>query len=299
MASARIPVATSSVALIDASLAVAGLSRNEGAVWDGAVQLCRLGSDGERLHDPEWTYETPSGVSSVQLVGAKWDGTARGAVACATDSGDVFILDAARDPDDALVSVLGLHDDCVSSMSFLAGSALLVTASWDGTAALWDSKFALKRRLGKPTSCRRLLVSSCIGDSIVLGGEGGLWLLDPREEGATLDRPAQCKSGVPVTALRVNGDSTFVTGTEGGAVSLWDVRKLGAEPVRSWGEVHRGPVTGLGGVVSAGADGRLCRLAEDGAEELRVMSEGFASVSEADTVVAFTESGVCCCVTAP
>lgn len=248
----------------------------EGNEWLGEVQLCTAtAAEGLTVVNRK---RMRSGVTCVvNLEGA---GAAAGSsmVAAGCDSGDAFLVrlshsgeaeDAAAADDDEVEfdysadadDVMGCHDNVVSCVAAMAGGEV-VTASWDGTAALWSpgragsagaGVLAPLSRCGKPTSSMRLFCCAAgPAGSVILGGEAGASAWDPR---AGPDTTGRLAAAVGVTAAASCGEWVTALGFAHGAVGAVDARAVGRGMLLWAPHCHRGEVRSLTATAAAAPGG--------------------------------------------
>ena len=279
---------------------VVGRSDIEGNEWHGQLQVCDVSEDGElNVADRRSLW---SGVTSIAPIGAPGAAGGAGVVVVGCDSGDAFVVDLAEPrPDgedededlDAVIgssSVLGHHHSTVSAVAAVAGGGF-ATASWDGTAAVWDAETAsVVATFGKPTSTSRLLCCAAMPSGLLLvGGEGGVAAHDARAASSASSSPAtgSFASAVPVTAAAACGDWLVALGFEHGAVGAVDSRAVSRGLVLWAPRTHRGPVRSVAAAAPGAGAGAAARLVS-GADCGTVASMGLTPGSDSVTAAATT-----------
>lgn len=118
--------------------------------------------------------------------------------------------------------VLRGHDDFVTSASFSPDGSRILTASWDGTARLWNTadgaEIAVLEGHNRPVSSARF---SPDGSRIVTAGDDGtvrVWTADGNEDLALLTIPDD--NGLMAVEP---GGSSVATASPDGSVRLWDM----------------------------------------------------------------------------
>ena len=189
---------------------------------------------------------------------AKWSAAARGPVFASISPDGAFIATAsfddrkprlwAADGTEVPVPWKASHDKPITSVSFDADGKRLVTASFDGTAAIWNMADGrlLRVQHGEGIMAARL---SPDGTRLVTGGGWGtttarIWQLNP--QAATVasltlkQEPLILQHDKPISA--VDFDATgrqIVTASQDGGVRIWNA-ETGAMLVRVQGPAQAG-----------------------------------------------------------
>jgi WD40 repeat protein/serine/threonine protein kinase len=205
-----------------------------------------------------WTI----GSTQPDAVVALGDGTgpARGKRATWSPRGDTFAVSAPVQLHDAPTGALRARlpgTDSISALRFSPDGAVLATASFDGTARLWDAATGKERALlsGHGAAIEAIAFDPT-GQFLVTGGRdqaARAWSVSDGQLRWTFDR-----LDAAVSAFAFLPDGRFAIGLDDGAIQLWTLhggRRLGRL------DGHAGAVADLvvdgETLISAGADGTL------------------------------------------